>query len=68
MDNPFIERFNGRLRDESLNTELCFSVLDTWQTLLEWQRGYNEVRPDSPVGRFPSGVRDRVAVIPDRTR
>ena len=28
MDNPFIERFNGRLRDEHLNVELFFSVAD----------------------------------------
>jgi hypothetical protein len=28
MDNPFIESFNGRLRDEHLNTELFFSVAD----------------------------------------
>ena len=44
MDNPFIESFNGRLRDEHLNAELFFSVADAQAKLLEWQRDYNEVR------------------------
>ena len=42
MDNPFIESFNGRLRDEHLNIELFFSVADAQRKTLEWQRDYNE--------------------------
>lgn len=53
MDNPFIESFNGRLRDEHLNTELFFSVADAQAKLLEWQRDYNEVRPHSSLGQIP---------------
>ena len=34
MDNPFIESFSGRLRDEHLNVELFFSVDDAQQKLL----------------------------------
>ena len=34
MDNPFIESFNGRLRDEHLNVELFFSLDDAPQKLL----------------------------------
>ena len=34
IDNPFIESFNGRLRDEHLNVELFFSVDDAQQKLL----------------------------------
>jgi hypothetical protein len=52
-DNPFIESFNGRLRDEYLNTELFFSVADTQAKLLEWQRDYNEIRPHSSLGHIP---------------
>jgi len=48
-----IERFNGRLRDEHLNTELFFSVADAQAKLLEWQRDYNEVRPHSSLGQIP---------------
>jgi putative transposase len=53
MDNPFIESFNGRLRDEQLNVELFFSVDDAQQKLLEWQRDYNEDRPHSSLGNIP---------------
>jgi putative transposase len=52
MDNPFIESFNGRLRDEHLNTELFLSVADARAKLREWQRDYNEVRPHT-LGQIP---------------
>ena len=52
MDNPFIESFNGRLRDEHLNTELFFSVVGAQAKLLEWQRDYNEARPHSSLGQL----------------
>ena len=53
MDNPFIESFNGCLRDEHLNTELFFPVADAQAKLLQWQRDYNEVRPHSSLGQIP---------------
>ena len=53
MDNPFIESFNGRLRDEHLNTELFFSVADAQRKITEWQRDYNEDRPHSSLGDIP---------------
>src|SRR5216684_3628869 len=37
MDNPFIESFNGRLRDQYLNVELFFSIVDAQQKILESQ-------------------------------
>lgn len=53
MDNPFIESFNGRLRDEHLNTELFFSIADAQHKILEWQQDYNETRPHSSLGNIP---------------
>jgi putative transposase len=53
MDNPFIESFNGRLRDEHLNVELFFSIGDAQQKILEWQQDYNETRPHSSLGNIP---------------
>ena len=47
------ESFNGRLRDEHLNTELFFSVTGAQAKLLEWQRDYNEARPPSALGQIP---------------
>jgi transposase InsO family protein len=56
MDNPFIESFNGRLRDEHLNTELFFSVVDAQRKILEWQQDYNGDRPHSSLGQVPTTI------------
>jgi putative transposase len=53
MDNPFIERCNWRRRDEHLNVELFFSIVDAQQKMLEWQRGDNEDRPHCSLGDIP---------------
>ncbi|MGH2778937.1 MAG: integrase core domain-containing protein [Actinomycetota bacterium] len=66
MENPFIERFNGRLRDEHLNTELFCSVADAQAKVLEWQRDHNEVRPHSSLG--PSPPQEFVAAWTTRIR
>ena len=48
--NAYIESFNGRLRDESLN-EHWFLNLAHAQTLIEaWRREYNEQRPKKVLG------------------
>lgn len=44
-ENGFIESFNGRLRDECLQTE-CFRTLEEAQIKISlWQKDYNCVRP-----------------------
>jgi putative transposase len=53
MDNPFIENLNGRPRDEHLNDELFFSIANARRKILEWQRDYNEDRPDRSLGGIP---------------
>jgi putative transposase len=50
MQNPFIESFNGRLRDEFLNETLFTSLMQARLALQEWQRDYNTVRPHSRIG------------------
>lgn len=50
MDNPFIESFNGRLRDEHLNVEFFSSVADAQQKILEWQRDLLATRTPSATG------------------
>ena len=47
VQNGYIESFNGRLRDECLNGEVFFSLLDARQKLERWQHDYNEKRPHS---------------------
>jgi putative transposase len=53
VDNAHIESFNGRLRDECLNSRWFESVDDARQTLQAWRRDYNEVRPHSSLGDLP---------------
>jgi putative transposase len=50
VQNPFIESFNGRLRDEFLNEMLFTSLMQARLALEEWRRDYNTVRPHSRIG------------------
>jgi putative transposase len=49
-ENGYVESFNGRLRDECLNTELFFSLTDARQKLERWRQDYNQSRPHSALG------------------
>jgi putative transposase len=45
VENGFVESFNGRLRDECLNTNLFFSLPDVREKLESWRQDYNTLRP-----------------------
>jgi len=52
-DNPFIESFNGSLRDECLNTN-WFMLLEDAQTKIEtWRQDCNHFRPHSSLDDVP---------------
>jgi len=53
VDNAHIESFNGRLRDECLNSKWFESLDDARQALQAWRRDYNQVRPHSSLGDMP---------------
>jgi len=53
VENGFIESFNGKLRDECLNTEIFFTLEDARQKLERWRKDYNEQRPHSALGELP---------------
>jgi putative transposase len=44
------ETFNGRFRDELLNTELFFSIKEAQVLADAWRREYKEYRPHSSLG------------------
>jgi putative transposase len=46
-DNPYIESFNGRLREECLNQHWFESLEEAKQILEEWRMEYNMERPHS---------------------
>jgi len=52
-DNPFIESFNGSLRDECLNAHWFLSLEDARQKIESWRQDYNQFRPHSSLGDIP---------------
>ena len=50
MQNAFVESFNGRLRDECLNSHWCLDLGDARRKIRAWLKDYNEQRPHSSDG------------------
>jgi putative transposase len=49
-DNPFIESFNSRVRQECLNENWFLSLEDARQKIEAWRIEYNEIRPHGSLG------------------
>ena len=45
--NAFVESFNGRLREECLNTQWFLSLSDAKSKIEAWRNDYNNDRPHS---------------------
>lgn len=52
-ENGYVESFNGKLRDELLNREIFFTLLEAKVLIERWRRHYNQVRPHSALGYRP---------------
>jgi len=50
QQNPFVERFNGTLRDELLNGEEFDSLLEARVVIDRWRQEYNSLRPHRGLG------------------
>jgi putative transposase len=50
VENAFIESFNGKFRDECLNTNWFFGLDHARELIAAWWEDYNEVRPHSSLG------------------
>jgi putative transposase len=50
MENGYIESFNGKFRDECLNENWFFDLVDARGKIAEWKWDYNYVRPHSALG------------------
>ena len=46
-DNPYIESFNGKLRDECLSTNWFLDMDDARRKIEAWRKEYNELGPHS---------------------
>lgn len=49
-ENPFVESFNGRLRDELLNIEEFACITEARVVIEDWRTEYNTYRPHSALG------------------
>jgi len=49
-ENPYIESFHGKFRDECLNRELFTSLLEAQLIIEDWREEYNQIRPHSSLG------------------
>lgn len=52
-DNALVESFNGRLRDECLNTNWDLSLDDAKRKIEAWREHYNQSRPHTGLGYVP---------------
>jgi putative transposase len=50
VENAFIESFNGKFRDECLNTNWFHSLAEARETVAQWLEDYNQRRPHSSLG------------------
>ncbi len=66
-DNAFVESFNGRLRDECLNTHWFLSLDDARAKIEAWRRDFNESRPHTSLGFMtPAEFASSAGVNPGR--
>lgn len=47
IENAYAESFNGRLRDECLNTNWFLSLKQARDVIEDWRKDYNSIRPHS---------------------
>jgi len=52
-ENGYVESFNGKLRDELLNSEIFYTLKEAQILIEHWRREYNHVRPHSSLGGRP---------------
>ena len=48
--NPFVESFHGRVRDELLNGEQFACIAEARVLIDDWREDYNQRRPHSALG------------------
>ena len=67
-ENPYIESFNGRLRDEFLAIEQFDSLLEAQVLIEDWRIEYNTKRPHSSLGWLaPAAYAERWGAQQPRT-
>ena len=52
-ENGYVESFNGKLRDELLDREVFYTVLEVQVLTVQYRQTYNRIRPHSSLGYRP---------------
>ncbi len=70
--NPYVESLNGRLRDELLNQELFFTLLEAQVLAEDWRTDHNKNHPHSALGmlspdEFAATSRQQGTITPTLT-
>ena len=63
-ENGYVESFNGKLRDELLNTEVFNTLAEAKVLIEQWRRHYNTVRPHSSLGYRPPAPEVMLTALP----
>jgi putative transposase len=64
-ENGYCESFNGKLRDECLNSEIFYSLKEAQMVIEKWRLHYNTRRPHSALGYRPPAP---LAIAPAATQ
>jgi transposase InsO family protein len=64
-ENGYCESFNARFRDELLNGEIFYTLLEAQVVIEKWRLHYNHLRPHSSLGYRPPAP-ETVQFIPRR--
>jgi putative transposase len=62
-ENGYIESFNGKLRDELLNREIFYTLIEAKVLIEQWRKEYNQVRPHSSLNYRPPAPEARIPAI-----
>jgi transposase InsO family protein len=49
-ENGYVESFDGKLRDELMDGEICYTLQEAKIPIERWRQQYNRFRPDSALG------------------
>ena len=61
-ENGYIESFNGKLRDELLNGEVFYTLIEAKVLIEQWRKEYNQIRHHSSLGYRPPAPEARIPV------
>ncbi len=64
-ENGYNESFNGKLRDEPLNTKIFYTLKEAKVLIERWRRHYNTLRPHNSLGYRPPAPESRLEGRPD---